>query len=284
MKNLPVWAWIFIIFLVLDALSLLFLFLLKRRGVTVKLKTKFGPALIFDSKDHEGTAIRLLNVAGKFQSVGYVDESLWAKLACIYHQYFAQVQDITGAPKSGVVIGGGGYSYPKYLATKYPEMDLDVIEIDSAITDIARTYFYVDKLEAYPRSGQLNLICADGFAYLKESKKHFDVIVNDAFGGKKPLGPLKTEEGAKIVSEHLTEDGIYLANVICALKEPKDTILQESVSAAAKYFAFLYLIPEDEDEPELVQDNVFVAAKRPLDIAKKYRLDATRIKETQSLS
>ena len=43
--------------------------LLAWRGVKLVRKTMFGPALIFDAEDADGTPVRLLNVNGTFQSV-----------------------------------------------------------------------------------------------------------------------------------------------------------------------------------------------------------------------
>ena len=43
------------------------------RGVWFTWHTRFGPALVFDSADEDGTTVRLLNVRGTYQSVCYVD-------------------------------------------------------------------------------------------------------------------------------------------------------------------------------------------------------------------
>ena len=51
----------------IDLVCLVSLFVLRRRGVYIKLRTKFGPAIVFDSQDDDGVPIRLLNVGGKFQ-------------------------------------------------------------------------------------------------------------------------------------------------------------------------------------------------------------------------
>ena len=80
----------------IDLICLVGLFVLRRRGVYIKLRTKFGPAIVFDSQDDDGVPIRLLNVGGKFQSVSYVQDSLKYRLVCVYHRYFAQIVDIAG--------------------------------------------------------------------------------------------------------------------------------------------------------------------------------------------
>ena len=44
------------------------------------------------------------------------------------------------------MIGGAGYSYPKYYISKYTDNNMDVIEIDEKITEIAKNFFFFDKL------------------------------------------------------------------------------------------------------------------------------------------
>ncbi|MBF0918540.1 MAG: spermidine synthase, partial [Atopobium sp.] len=94
----------------------LFLLILRARGVFVT-RTKFGLTMIFDSEDADGTPIRLLNVNGTFQSVSYIASELRFELCVHYHRMMAQlIQQV--APQGRVVIlGGGGFSLPKYLAT-----------------------------------------------------------------------------------------------------------------------------------------------------------------------
>ena len=53
------------------------------------------------------------------------------------------------------MIGGAGYSYPKYFISKYEDKNMDVVEIDGEITEIAKNY-----LEYYSQFGfdELNII------------------------------------------------------------------------------------------------------------------------------
>ena len=86
--------------LVADAIFVAALVILRRRGVYLRLRSKFGPIMVFDSTDDDGVPVRLLNVGGKFQSVGYVDEGLRYELACVYHRYFAEILSIAANPGS----------------------------------------------------------------------------------------------------------------------------------------------------------------------------------------
>lgn len=268
-----------IVCVVIDVVFVVFMIVLKRRGVRVIPRTMFGPALVFDSQDDDGVPIRLLNVNGKFQSVSYVQDELKYRLVCVYHRYFAQVVDIAGL-KGGregraLVIGGGGYSFPKWLVSECPNLSTTVVEIDPKITQVARESFFLDDLMRDYRTdstGRLSLVADDGWDYLRRSDQRFSLIVNDAFGGKKPLGPLKTDEGARVVRDHLEPGGVYLANVIAPLEGRGREVLDESLAACRDAFEHVYLIPEAPESPELTGDNVLVASRGPLKIQRQYEV------------
>lgn len=266
-----------IVCIVIDVVFVVFMVVLRRRGVYVKPHTMFGPALVFDSQDDDGVPIRLLNVNGKYQSVSYVQDSLKYRLVCVYHRYFAQIVDIAGLQGGlegrALVIGGGGYSFPKWLVSECPNLRTTVVEIDPKITQIARDHFFLnDLIRDYDAesTGRLSLVTDDGWGYLQHSDQRFDLIVNDAFGGRKPLGPLKTDEGARAVRDHLTEKGVYLANVIAPLQGRGREVLDESLVACRDAFEHVYLIPEAPESPELTGDNVLVASRDALKIQRQY--------------
>lgn len=243
--------------------------LLRRRGVTMR-RTRFGVTLVFDSQDADGTPVRLLNVNGAFQSVSYVPEGLRFELACEYHRVIAGLVEglcRQRAPRRVMVMGGGGYSLPKYLAAHVRGASTDVVEIDPAITRIAREDFFLDEcLERTGacRAGRLRLHNDDAWGFLRATEEPYDVIVNDAFSGSRPLGPMETAEGARVVREHLCPDGVYLANVRCAFEGRRSRPLREVEEAFGREFAHVWFVPEWPDEPQKPGNNVFVGTDAEL--------------------
>ena len=243
--------------------------LLRKRGVEMR-RTKFGLTLIFEAENADGTPVRLLNVNGTFQSGCYVPEDLRFELACEYHREMARMIEglvesrgcTRGRPLRVMVMGGGGYSLPKYLATYVPEARVDVVEIDPAITKIARELFFLDEcLEktGAEKDGRIRLVNDDAWGFMRAADEPYDVIVNDAFSGNRPLGPLTSAEGARTVREHLTEDGVYLANVRCAREGRRAKTLREVEGAFGAEFSHVGYVPEWPDEPEKPGNNVLVA-------------------------
>lgn len=248
--------------------------LLRRRGVTM-CRTMFGLTLIFDSVNADGTPVRLINVNGTFQSVSYVPDDLRFELACEYHREIARrIEDMAekratsaggkagAAPLRVLVMGGGGFSLPKYLAAYVPAAQVDVVEIDPAMVKIAREQFFLDEcLEktGAEKDGRMNIIVGDAWGALKAAAEPYDVIVNEVFGGKRPLGPMETDEGARVVAERLAPGGVYLADVRCAMEGRKSAPLREVQAAFGQVFSATDVVPEWPDEPQKPGNNVFVA-------------------------
>lgn len=264
----PLFVWSTVIGLVLVAIVAALPWLLKKRGVTM-CQTKFGTTLIFESENADGTPVRLINVNGTFQSVCYLPDDLHFELACLYHREMADVigRMARDAQKRGrrlrvLVMGGGGYSLPKYLAVYVPNARVEVVEVDPAMTKIAREQFFLDEcleVTGAEGDGRLMLVNDNAWGYLQRQDKPYDVIVNDAFSGKRPLGPMKTDEGARVVRAHLADGGVYLANVRSACEGRRSATLREVREAFGREFASCRVVPEWEDEPEKPGNNVFIA-------------------------
>ena len=266
MKDFFIWSTV--IGLVLVGIVAALPRLLKRRGVTM-CQTKFGTTLIFEAENADGTPVRLINVNGTFQSVCYLPQGLHFELACLYHREMADVIDRMAREAARddhslrvLIMGGGGYSLPKYLAAYVPNAHVKVVEVDPAMTRIAREQFFLDEcLErtGAEKDGRLVLVNDDAWGYLKRQDEPYDVIVNDAFSGKRPLGPMKTDEGARVVRAHLADGGCYLANVRSACEGRRAATLREVKDAFGREFSSCRVIPEWEDEPEKPGNNVFIA-------------------------
>ncbi len=237
--------------------------LLRWRGISMYRRTMFGTALVFDSTVGNGEPVRLLNVDGKFQSVCYTSDELWCELTCAYHRHFASMLFCAGWPDSALVLGGGGFSFPKYLIAHDDLIQVDVSEIDPAIVEIAREHFRLDELCELAGS-RLRLLVKDGWKYLLNTNRRYDLIVNDAFGGKKSLGPTATREGALCIKKHLSEQGLYFANVISPVQGKKAEQLMRIIELYLEIFGYVYLFPEHPEQLSQPGNNAFIASTRPL--------------------
>lgn len=246
----------------------LFLLILRARGVFVT-RTKFGLTMIFDSEDADGTPIRLLNVNGTFQSVSYIAPELRFELCVHYHRMMAKIIQQVSAHASlhtnstgharVVIMGGGGFSLPKHLATHMSGGVIDAIEIDPKIVLLAREHFFLDEaLDA--ALSELRVVEDEAWKVLQDAEAgSIDVLVNEVFAGRKSLGPLGTPAGAQTVKEKIAPGGVYLADVRCPLEGRGSALLSQVADVFAQEFAHVAYVPEWPDTPKTPGNNLLIA-------------------------
>lgn len=244
--------------LIIAGVYQLLLLILRARDIFVT-RTKFGLTMIFDSEDADGTPIRLLNVNGTFQSVSYIEPELRFELCVHYHRMMAQVIQQVSARGHVVVMGGGGFSLPKHLATHLKGAVIDAIEIDPKIVFLARKHFFLDEALS-AASSELHVIEDDAWKVLQDADaSSIDVLVNEVFAGRKSLGPLGTTAGAQTVKEKLTFGGVYLADVRCPLEGHGSALLSQVAGVFAHEFAHVAYVPEWPDTPKIPGNNLLIA-------------------------
>lgn len=171
------------------------------------------PEIELVETDFEGHPIRCYVQDGVYQSATYIEEEYRCELIFPYMKGW--VNSFSLLPiHSILLIGGGGYSYPKYVLSHHEIVSMDVVEIDENAEEIAKQYFYLeDILKQYdPNKKRLHTILQDGRSYLEESTSNYDVIIYDAFVGIVPVFSLVTIEGLKAAKKRLNKDGLLMIN------------------------------------------------------------------------
>lgn len=266
--------WSFGIGGVIAIVYLLFLWILRLRGVFVT-RTKFGVTMVFDSVDADKTPVRLLNVNGTYQSVSYVPKDLRAELAVEYHRLMADlIEQATATPQPTpagreeprtrvLILGGGGFSLPKYLIAHKCALDVTAVEIDPKIIKLARERFFLTEVLNESNAeveGRAHIVADDAWKTLQDSSSgSFSVIVNEVFAGKRPLGSMKTAEGAQLVHDRLCKGGLYLADIRCPLEGSQSASLTEVVEEFGRVFTHVAYVPEWPDTPKTAGNNVLIA-------------------------
>ncbi len=117
-------------------------------------------------------------------------------------------------PFKALFIGGGGYTFPRFVEAKYPEAEIDVVEIDPEITKVVHQYLGV------PKDSRIHSFNEDGrwFVMNHKEKGKYDFIFGDAFNDLSIPYHLTTKEFAMQLKALLRPDGLLLANVIDSFK------------------------------------------------------------------
>ncbi|MGZ8646956.1 MAG: fused MFS/spermidine synthase [Actinomycetota bacterium] len=140
----------------------------------------------------------------------YVNLEDPTKLDVRYVRLFADVAE--GMPDGALNvlhIGGGGFSFPRYLSAVRPGTTNRVLEIDGDLVQIAK-----DEL-GLVESEDLQVDVGDARLALEDQPENsYDLIVGDAFAGESVPWHLTTAEVTREISRLLTPGGIYVMNVI----------------------------------------------------------------------
>ncbi len=237
------------------------LFLRGRSSKTyLKFDTQFGKARIYQVADDDGEPVRLLEVGGIVQSGTYLEER-YTELVFEYLKRYDVMFDRLKNVKRVCVLGCGGYDYPEHLIAHH-DVVVDAVEIDPAITSLARRYFYLDRLvEEYEteESGRLNLICDDALAHLESTHRLYDAIVNDTFDAGEPPAHLTTSRFVRAVRNRLAPGGMYLTNIVSPLEGPEARFLHDQIELLENAFEHVEVLPcAPEEVADTERDNVVV--------------------------
>lgn len=237
-----------------------------RRDTYLSFPTRFGRARIYQVLDDGGEPVRLLEVGGIVQSGTYLDERYTEPVFEYLKAYDLMFQ--AHRPLRRVcILGCGGYDYPEHLVASHPELSIDAVEVDSAITALARRYFFLDRLLAEYRpeeEGRLALIEADALDFLREAPARYDAIVNDTFDGGTPPAHLAGIGFLEAVRSRLNPEGLYLTNIVAPLLGPGSGFLYRQIALMGTVFAYTYIFPCDRSSLEEPDNIIAVATDSPL--------------------
>ncbi len=191
--------------------------------------------------------------------MSYIAPKLRFELCVHYHRMMAQLIQQVAPQGCVVILGGGGFSLPKYLATHMTGGVIDAIEIDPKIVSLAREHFFLDEALA-AASSELRIVEDDAWKVLQDAEaRSIDVLVNEVFAGRKSLGPLGTAAGAQVVKEKLASGGVYLADVRCPLEGRGSALLSQVTGVFAHEFVHVAYVPEWPDTPKTPGNNLLIA-------------------------
>lgn len=240
----------------------------------LEFNTNYGSVAI-TNEYYNNNVVRVLKVDDGNESATYTDLNKVTDLVIEYTKYYDAMFNANININNILMIGGCGYSYPKYFISNYLDKFIDVIEIDDMVTNIAKKYFYLDKLiDEYDLNDnkRLNIYSTDGRTYLNTNKKKYDAILNDAFSGKIPPKDLTTREAIIKIKKSLNYGGVYLTNIISSLGG-NNMFLVSEFNTLKSVFNYVYIIPCNTSNADIVQNIMVIASDVKIDSLANYYLD-----------
>ena len=216
--------------------------------------TAYQRVFIIDTQE-EGTSrpIRLLHSEdGNAQSSIYLDshELLEDYLKC-FSCVLSEVR-----PRKALMIGAAGYAFPRWALQEMPELQMDVIEIDPAMTTLAEQYF---QFRPDPR---VRIFHEDGRTFVNRRGDTYDAILIDAFQTHVPPFQLLTEEFVRNLESRLSPEGVVLLNLIGAADNKQDGLANAIVATYRMVFHDVRILRVDAAKPLDQRQNLILVASR----------------------
>ncbi len=111
------------------------------------------------------------------------------------------------APRRVLVVGLGGGAMPMFLRAAYPDLAIDVAEIDPLVVRVAGEFM------GFREDARLRVHVGDGRRLIEQGRERYDVIFLDAYGPSDIPVSLTTVEFLRAVRARLTGVGLVAGNV-----------------------------------------------------------------------
>lgn len=204
----------------------------------------------------DAAGVRYLKFDASWQSAMLLNDSL--RLYFPYTEFFHLGPLLNPRAHTALFVGLGGGSVPKNFRVNYPDLEMDVAEIDPAVIDVAKKYFVLHD------DDKLHLYASDGRIFLKQSKTLYDMVFLDAYYADAIPFHLTTQEYLRELTKNMAPNGILVSNVISAVSGAKSKVFRSIYKTYQSVFAQVYAFPIGPLQgagPETLQNIVLVAMK-----------------------
>jgi len=254
----------------------------EKAGARLALRDQPDPDIIYEDES-QYCYIAVNRLRGRLDIRDFVQDKLMHSrinmddildLRYFYTRIYAKVTEIVAAEKDKLkvmVIGGGGYVYPRYVEKVWPGSTVEVVEIDPAVTKAAIEAFgldpdtsiktiqmdarnYIDELVARNQTGQ--------------GKRPYDLIYEDAINDYSVPFQLTTIEFNEKIAKLLADDGVYMVNLIDVFDD--GFFLAAIISTLEQTFPHVSVITEAGVPRAHRNTFVVIASRRKIDLESLY--------------
>lgn len=255
LRNIAIWT---VTILVLLASALLFHF----RGDWQEHYTRESNYFAIQVHDSEG-GVRVLSLDHLIHSYVKPNDPTYLKYEYlkIFEEMVRYDSTITGNSSPRVLhLGGGGYSFPRFLETVYTGSVNEVVEIDPAVTQVAHEELGLPvntSIRTYNQDARLFLIQRD-------TPEKYDFVIGDVFNDCSTPYHLTTLEFDRLIKSNMAEGGTYLVNIIDDYRQGR--YMPSFVHTLQQTFKYVYIIGTLENwELQGISTFVIAATDRPID-------------------
>lgn len=192
-------------------------------------------------REIEGRDIRVLYLDALLHS--YVDTEDPLFLHYSYEKVFGDIAAEVASrhpDMDALFIGGGGYTMPRFVEVMFPDADVEVVEIDPAVTEVATEFL------ALPADTSIITYSEDARTKLQELPLgKYEFIIGDAFDDVSVPYHLTTLEFNEMARGLLSDDGLYAINVVDKMRSGR--FLRSVVHTLMRTFPHVYVLRADSN-------------------------------------
>ncbi len=198
----------------------------------------------------------LITGPGGFQSGTYTSGN--NDLVFGYTRQLASVVQAAPHKSRIAILGGGAFTLPEYLGRHYPDAQIDVVEIDPKLPQIAKQYF------RYQQPNNVHIVAQDARAYLQATTAKYDIVIVDAYNDASVPFSLATHEYAVALHHVLNADGIAAVNIIAGKNAACLPLLRSLHSSYTSVFTQSRYYPIDDATMTTEQNIIGVYSNQSL--------------------
>jgi spermidine synthase len=170
------------------------------------------------------------------------------------------------AAKRVLFVGCGAATGPKQFQKLYPEVAVEVVEIDPVVVEVAKRYFQ------FAPAAKTRVAVSDGRVFLNGSRDQYDAIIVDAYYADAIPFHLTTVEFMRTLQRRLAPGGVAIFNVIGSLQGEASKLVRSEYKTVRKVFPTCAVFPilQEEETPagysrERVRNVILVATTSRLE-------------------
>jgi len=248
---------------VLFGIAVVGMFALGWGGNKYTLESKYYAIKVTDDPDERyGSGVKTLTLDHLIHSYVKPDDPNFLG----YPHEEVQGELVRAAASKGatevLVIGGGGYTFPRWVEHNLPQVGVDVVEIDPGVTEVAHRELGLSRHTTI-RSHHM-----DGRQFIREQarKGHYQLVIQDAVNDLAVPYHLMTKEYNDAVKATLAPGGAYLLTLIDSIQDGE--LWRAAVHTMRETFPHVVLLdPDGFTHPEWRHVFIVYGSDRPVDLA-----------------
>ena len=184
-----------------------------------------------------------------------------ASLELLYSRFASLGLALRPDAAKTLFVGLGGGSMAKKYHQEFPAMEIDSIEIDPDVVDVARRFFH------FQEDARQRVHGGDGREFLARTGHCFDLILLDAYYADNMPFHLITREFFDTALSKLTAEGVLVINLIGSLRGPDSTMVRAAIKTLSRVFPQLYTFPTFGNRGQVLNEiqNIVVLASKASD-------------------